>query len=110
MDRLQVFEEQPEEITPEQFLDLMEERLRDTVPQARQESIYKRATRWTTAHKWSISHREMSKFICDHLTARQYGKIERMLYIEDVLEDCNYHTICKHLYLGNYAEAMTANK
>lgn len=97
-----------EELTPEQFADRLEEDLRNTVSRARQNQIYKRATRWTHSHGWGITDKEMSKFICDHKTARDRGDVERMLYIESILEDCNFHTINGHLYNGNYAEAMEA--
>ena len=96
------------EMTPEQFADRMEEDLRNTIPQAKQRQILKRATRWTEAHGWGITDKELSKYICDHKTARERGNVEKMLYIENILEDCNFHTVNGHLYNGDYAEAMQA--
>ncbi len=67
---------------------------------------YAAASKWAMKHGWSIGFNDMMAFIKAHHDAKLNGDADKAEYIEDILEDCNFHTECRLLHDGKYGSAL----
>lgn len=98
--------ENADEMSPEDFLNMVTDQQRVTVNYAERQKAYKRAEAWAARNSWGISEKAFLKFAKDHQEARASGNAVKMLYIEECLTECNFHTECSLLHDGKYFEAI----
>lgn len=67
---------------------------------------YAAASKWAQKHGWAIGFNDMMAFIKTHHDAKQNGDADKAEYIEDILEDCNFHTECSLIHDGKYGAAL----
>ena len=63
---------------------------------------YKTAAEFAKEHEWGITLNLLVVLISFHFNGNDYSK----MLVEDILEDCNFHTINKMIREGKYADAI----
>lgn len=67
-----------------------------------QDDIYKCAAEFSKEHEWGITYNTMVMLAFFHCNGNDYSK----QLVEDILEDCNFHTINKIIHEGRYIDAI----
>ena len=83
---------------------------RTPVTQKERREIIAQADEWTEAHGWGIYNEGLAQFIDEHQKARESGHERTMIYIEEILTDCNFHHECGLLTQGEYDQARAELK
>ena len=68
------------------------------------EKIYRAAVSWAQNRCWGISREDLEEFTNMHST----GDPGLCQYVEDILEDCNFHTIYELVHEQKYKQALMA--
>lgn len=79
---------------------------RTAVSSDERKRIADRAYDWAKRHHWGINKQEFVNFVTSHQKARKDGDERRMIYIEEVLTEINFHYACSCLHSGQYEEAL----
>lgn len=78
---------------------------RQPITQEERREIISQADQWAESHGWGIFNKELAQFIGDHQKARQSGHERTLIYIEEILTDCNFHHECDLPMRGKYDQA-----
>lgn len=78
---------------------------RTPITQEERREVICQADRWAKSHDWGISDAELAQFIDDHQKARESGHERTMIYVEEILTECNFHPECDMLMRGEYDQA-----
>lgn len=79
---------------------------RKPITRKEREKIMDEADEWARQHRWAINKREFVNFVTSHQYARKNGDERRMIFIEEVLTEINFHTACSCLHFGEYDKAL----
>lgn len=63
---------------------------------------YKIADEFSKEHEWGITLNLLIVLAHFHFNGNDYSK----MLVEDILEDCNFHTINKLIHEGKYIDAI----
>ena len=70
------------------------------------ENIHKMAIKWSTKHEWGVTLDDFRFSIFLHANGNNFIKF----YVEEILEDCNFHTVNKMIKDGDYLNAYNKFK
>ena len=71
-----------------------------------EDGFYKLAAKFSEEHEWGITLNMFTMLVLFHYNGNDYAK----LLVEDILEDCNFHTVNKMVHEGQYIDAINKFK
>lgn len=71
-----------------------------------EDGCYKLAAKFSEEHEWGITLNMLIILVLFHFNGNDYSK----LLVEDILEDCNFHTVNKMVHEGQYTDAINKFK
>ena len=67
---------------------------------------YQQACEWAEHNGWAIGLNDFLVFLECHLEGTRDGDENTVQFVEDVLEECNFHTELKLFHEHRYAAAL----
>jgi len=72
------------------------------MPETERREIISLARAWAAAHHWGLSDDDLTLFADLHRAARESGKDQILIFVEEILTECNFHRENHLLQGGQY--------